>query len=133
MVKLVMNRLKPMYILLFSFVLFLYSIINLNLVNNKLTQTKKESTKYLKIANKYKDLKISWGDIKNQEKRIYSIIKISNIQNANIVKTGKTIKIDIKNLTPRVLDKFINKILNEKIVVDNLILTKSSLTMEVGI
>jgi hypothetical protein len=127
-----MNKINPLYILLFSIVLFIFSIINLNTANDGLSKIKEQSKEYLQIANKYNALQNAWGQNK-PKKKIEKILQLSNIQNANIITNNKSIKIIIKDTKLNLIDKFMNKILNETIKVKKFTLTNNSLDLEVGI
>ena len=128
-----MNKFNPLYILLFSIILFLYSAININLQNTTLLQVQEENKQYLKIATKYNSLQNAWGKNNNTKKKIEYILKLSNIKNAHITIKDKIIKIKIENTKLKSLDKFMNKVLNETIVIINFSLTKNSLLLEVGV
>ncbi|MEA3498624.1 MAG: hypothetical protein U9R16_06140 [Campylobacterota bacterium] len=128
-----MNKINPLFVLLFSFLLFIYSLISLNSSNIKLENIKDETKEYLSIATKYNSLNKAWGDSRDTKKLCEKILNSSNIKNAKIVSNGKSIKIQIKNSDKKSLDRFMNKILNETIVVLSFSLRKNSLDLEVGL
>jgi len=128
-----MNKINPFYVLIFSVLLFLYSIINLNSVSSKFVLKKETTKKYILLAERYNNLQKTWGKENKTIKLINKIIKSTHIQNANINKLNKIVKIRIKDTTIEVLDKFFNKILNEHLIINKFTLTKSELTMEIGI
>jgi hypothetical protein len=127
-----MIKMNPFTILFFSTILFLYSIFNLTTNNNNLNQLIKDNKNYLKIANQYRSLHISWANHNNIKKRLHEMLTASNIKNVNIITKSKSLTIKIKNTDITNLDKFMNKILNESIVILNFTLKKNSLSLEVG-
>ena len=131
-----MSKINPIYIFIISLCLFLYSVFELNIANDKLIDIKEQNKQYIKVANKYNALQKAWGNNakrkKTLEKRIEKFLRISNINNVNIIKSGKTIKIKIVNSNIKALHKFMNKILNEKMIIKKFSLTKSSLNLEIG-
>ncbi|MCK5111610.1 MAG: hypothetical protein KAQ94_08825 [Arcobacteraceae bacterium] len=128
-----MNKFNPLYLLLFSIMLFLYSMVDLKSSNESLLQIKEQNKQFVKISTKYNSLQKVWGKEQGTKKKFENILKLSNIRNANIVTNGKTIKIKIKNASLKSLDKFMNEILNETIVILNFSLTKNNLDLEVGL
>jgi len=127
-----MNKFNPLYLLLFSLILFIYSIINLNNLTTKLENTKISNKQYIKNGQKYNALQKAWGKKNNAKKKINGILKLANINNANIITNNRTIRVKIRNANLHSLDKFMNKILNDTIIILNFSLTKSSLDIEVG-
>ena len=127
-----MNRFNPFYILVFSALIFSYSIFLLENENNDLIVATKDNKEFVNLANRYNTLQRTWGDNTKTLKKIENIIKQSKIKNANIISNDKTIKITIKNASLKSMDKFVNKVFNESIEVLNFSLTKKSLDMEVG-
>lgn len=127
-----MNRFNPFYILVFSALIFSYSIFLLENENNDLIVATKDNKEFVNLANRYNTLQRTWGQNTKTLKKIENIIKQSKIKNANIISNDKTIKITIKNASLKSMDKFVNKVFNESIEVLNFSLTKKSLDMEVG-
>ncbi len=128
-----MNRLNPIYLLLFSFCLFSYSIFDLKSSNDNLTEIQEKNKEFIKIATQYSSLQKAWGSEKNTKKICEDILKISGIRDVKIITNTKTIKIIIKNASLKSLDKFMNKLLNETVVILNFSLTKNSLDLEVSL
>jgi hypothetical protein len=128
-----MNKINPLYIFIFSVVLFLLSTISIISSSSSLQFKKEDINKYIIVANRYNNLQKSWGKNSGAKNTINKILKSSNIQNASINKTSNTIKIYIKNTSIDILDKFINKVLNEHLIIKKFTLTKNELQIEVGI
>jgi len=127
-----MNRFNPFYILLFSVLIFSYSVFALKNGYSDLSVESKDNKEFISVANRYNTLQKAWGDNSSTLKKIENIIKQSNIKNANIISNDKVIKIEIKNTSLKSIDKFINKLFNESIEVLNFSLTKKSLDIELG-
>ncbi len=133
MVILLVNKINPLYILIVTICLFLYSIIELNLSNDNLLQIKEENKNFIKIATKYNTLQKAWGINNNIQKRCENFLKLSGIRDAHITTNTKIIKIKIRNADLKSLDKFMNKLLNKTIIILNFSLTKNSLDLEIGL
>jgi len=132
MVVLVMSKINPLFILGFTFLLFIYSIINLSFAKTSLYDMKLDFKQYNLISNRYYNLKNKWNKNKNIKDKIKNILKLSNIKEYNINTTNKTIKIKINNSNVKVLGTFMNKILNETFVISKFTFTQTSLDLEVG-
>ncbi len=128
-----MNKFNPLFLLLLSITLLLYSALDLKSANENLSQIDEENKQFVKIATKYNSLQQAWGKGKDIKKRCEKILKLSNIKNAKIIKKGKSIKIKIENASLKSIDKFMNKILNEAMIIRNFSLTKDKLELEIGI
>jgi len=125
-----MNKINPLFILIFAIVFFVISLISLSSVKNTLVDAKQQDKQYLVLANEYNSLQNAWGKETRTKQRIEKILKLSNINNARISLNGKIIKINIKNTKIKFLDKFMNKVLNETITINKIILNKNSLYIE---
>ncbi len=128
-----MMRINPLYILALVVVLFLISISNLQNTKESLSQSKQENKQYLEVANEYQNLNKNWGKNSNSESKLNNILKVLDIQNISVNKKNKKIEIVIKDADIKKIDKLINKILNENIVIKSLYLTKNDFNMEIVI
>lgn len=127
-----MNKINFLYVLLFFALLFIYSIINLQVSNKNLAQMQVQNKQYLEIAEYYKSLRFAWGGKNKRVKRqIEHILSLSKIQNASITTNAKVMKVKIINSNLKNLHKFMNKLLNKTIVISKFSLTKSSLDLEI--
>ena len=126
-----MNKINPLYILIVSAVLFIFSIASVSFSNSKLVEVKEDNKQYMIIANKYQSLQKAWGTNSTSQDEIEKLLKSSGIYNANILKSGKSLKVNIQNTNIKTLDKFMNKVLNKTINIKSFSLEKSSLTIEV--
>ena len=123
---------NPLFLLLSSVLIFLISIISLNSSSIKKEKEINLLMENKKIIKKYNSLKYTWVNKDNQEKIVNNIIKQQNIKNANILINKDKIKVVINSNT-KVLHRFVNKLLNEKLNVIKLKLTKNKLIFEVGL
>ena len=131
MVKFIMNKINFLYILLFFSLLFIYSIINLQVSNKNLAQMQVKNKQYLEIAEYYHSLQLAWGKDKKIKNKIEHILLLSKIDNVSIITNAKVMKIKIINSNVKSLHKFMNKLLNKTIVISKFSLTKSSLDLEI--
>ena len=127
-----MNKINPSYLFLITLVVMLFSIVQLNKSYNRLEINQQENVQYLKLANKYKKLKTTWSN-NNTKNNIMSIVKILHIKNITIEKRNNILKIQIKNSNFLIIDKFLNKLLNNAIIINSFKITNNSLKMEVSI
>jgi hypothetical protein len=123
---------NPLFLLISSTILLIISILSLN--SSYIEKDKKISNinKNIKIIKRYNTLKNTWVDVKKQEKIINNIINQQQIQNARLVIDKNKIKVTIISNT-KVLHRFINKLLNEKLNIVRLKLYKDKLIVEVGL
>ena len=123
---------NPLFLVLASIFIFFISLYSLN--NSKINQDKslENFNKNIKIIKEYNSLKNIWTNAKKQEKLINKIIKQQHIKNANIQTNQNKIKVTIISNT-KVLNRFVNKILNEKLNIVKLKLSKDKLVFEVGL
>ena len=129
-----MNKLNPLYILVLVFTILVISFIKLeDLKNNYNTQSSYLSS-FDSKAKLYNEHKKTWFNEKNVAKKIDIIIKSSVFKNEKILKTQNKnfIKIKIESPNPRILDKFLNRVLNEKFLIKKLDIKKRSILMEIG-
>jgi len=127
-----MNKINPSYLFLVTLVIMLFSIVQLDKTYSVLKVNQQEDIQYLKLANKYKKLKTTWSN-NNTKNNIMSIVKILHIKNITIEKRNNILKIQIKNSNFLIIDKFLNKLLNNAIIINSFKITNNSLKMEVSI
>jgi hypothetical protein len=128
-----MSRINPLYVLLFAVLLFIYSAIMLNSVDLTLKDERIKFKNYSKIASRYHHLKDAWKNGDVTKKKIDRILKLYNIKDATINKSYKGLSIKIDNINANISHKFINKILNETIIVYSFKIKKKNLTLKVGL
>jgi hypothetical protein len=127
-----MKILNPFYTLVTVVVIFIISIILLNNQSQKLINQQNQNKQYEQLALKYNKLNKAWKNRSKTIKAINYAIKTAKIKNVNITKNQHLAKIQINNTTSAKIDKFLQKILNETIMIKKLSFSNRSLTMEVG-
>ncbi|MEA3384303.1 MAG: hypothetical protein U9Q20_06510 [Campylobacterota bacterium] len=127
-----MNKINPITVLLLSITIFLSSITLLKDSNKELKDSNKELKEFVSLSSKYNTLKTSWDKKVKTIDLIDKIIKSTRIKNIDKKVEKKKIIIKFENNSPRDTDKFVNKILNEKINIEKLNITSSSVELVVG-
>jgi len=124
-------NINPLFLLLMSFSILLISIYSFNMASKNIINETKKFNEYKKMAIKYNDLKKSWSNIQNQKELINKAIVSSGVKNANIELKNNTIKVKIKNISIKKLNKLVNKILNKKLNIVRFYFNNNSLEIEV--
>ncbi len=129
-----MIRINPLYIILLFLTLF---FISFYLVSNQKKLYLEKSLETIQLetkAKEYKDLSNSWKNEKYINKTLDEILKNSIFKNEKIVKTAtkESIKIKIETTDSRVLDNFLNRVLNKQLIIKKLELDKNFIILEVG-
>ena len=127
-----MKILNPFYTLVTVVVIFIVSIFLLSNQSHNLINQQNQNKQYEQLALKYNKLNKAWKNRSKTIKAINYAIKTAKIKNVNITKNQHLAKIQINNTTSAKIDKFLQKILNETIVIKKLSFSNRSLTMEVG-
>ncbi|WP_072682461.1 hypothetical protein [Arcobacter sp. LA11] len=130
-----MNKLNPMYILALMITVFIVSFVS---VSNKKEEYKNSIQTYENVKMKSKDFKEykkTWFNKNQIRRKIDNIVRNSTFRKEKILKVENSniIKLKIESKNPRVLNKFLNKILNEKLILKKLDIQKRSISMEIGI
>lgn len=130
-----MKRINPIYILGLIIVLFIGSYTSLNNKKEEFRNSTKEINTLSKKAKNYKDYKDTWFNEKTIIKRVDSIIKNPSFRKEKILKsqTENKIRIKMESQNPRILNRFLNRMLNEKFIFKKLDIQKSSITLEIGL
>jgi hypothetical protein len=128
-----MKKIDRLYMLIFSVTLLLISIISYNLSFNNLKTLEVELIDINNIGIEYSNTKKDWGDRKQSILTIEKIIKSTNLKTIDKKILKNKIKIKIENVSLKTMDKFVNKILNAKLNIIKLNITKNSVELEVGI
>ncbi len=122
----------PLFLIFSVLIIFILSIYTLN---NKKEQKLDSFRSYIENKStiiKYNDLKKSWATKSVQISKVNNIIKTMNIKNANIIQTNNKIEVNIKSNINNI-HRFTNKLLNEKINIKRLKITKDSIYFQVGL
>ena len=129
-----MRRINPIYILV---ILIIISYISFIQVNNKKIELKANVDRLFLFKEKAKVYKTLSQDWNNKSKIEYEINKISNIHqfrtlNISRINKYKSIELKISTSEEKLLENFLNKILNENIKINKFRLTSNNLFLEVG-
>lgn len=130
-----MKRLNPIYIIALIAVLF---IISFSVLNGKKSEYEELNNQFLSLntkAKNFKEYKKSWFDEKYIIKKINLIVKSSSFRKEKILKTQNknSIRVKIESENPIVLNKFLNRVLNEKLRLKKLDIQKRSISFEIGL
>ncbi len=130
-----MNKLNPIYILALIITLFIVSISMLNSKKEQFYSLDKEAKTLSVKAKNFRDYKKTWFNEKRILKRVDRILKNSNFKKEKILKTQNknSIKVKIDSNNPKVLNKFLSRILNEKFVFKKLDIQKKTISFEIGL
>ena len=120
----------PLFLLVSSLFIFLLSLYILSNTKNQKIQSYKEFNKNAITINQYSSLKSSWINKKIQVDKINKLIKILHIKNAKIIQNSNKVTIEIKS-NINILHRFLNKLLNEKLNIVKLKISKDTLMFEV--
>jgi len=126
-----MKKIDPLFLLLSSIVIFLIAIFKLNDIENNYIDKKLDYHNYQLLALKYNSKYKLYSDKNIVLKKIQTILNLSNISNATINKSTRKISIYIKDIDIKKVDKVINKLLNTKLNLVGLKITKNSVYFEV--
>ncbi len=130
-----MNRINPLHILL---ILVIITILSFYFLNTKKNNMKIESKKINLFKEKvflYKDLKKSWYNQKEIMKQVNFILNDSKLSGENINTTfnKKSVKIKLNFSNKKIVNYFINKLLNKKLRIKNLNITSTEVFVEVAL
>jgi hypothetical protein len=129
-----MKRLNPLYIILLFLVIAFISIFMLKEQKNILTQKVNELANFEVKTKDFKDLKASWTNKDFINRNLDLILKNRMFVNQKILRadTKESIKIKIESNEPKVLDSFLNKILNKEFIIKGLEVEKTFINLEIG-
>jgi septation ring formation regulator EzrA len=128
-------KINSFYLLSFSVILFLGSIVLLNKSEKNLTLINTNLVASKVLAENFASLRDNWS-VKNSIKRVDKII--SNIKrsrkNLNItIKPKQNIKlIIVKSDSVSDLDYFLNKILNSNTIINKISISRDKISLEVA-
>jgi aspartokinase len=123
----------PLYFLAFMTILFLSSIVSLNVYQDKLIKNVDKFKRYKKLSTKFIMLKENWADSDLMLKKVDSVIKYAGINDAIIEQTNTEYKVKIKKIDIKTTHKLLNKLLNENINLLSISIKRESLSFSIGI
>lgn len=130
-----MNRLNPLYIIgLFLTILF----ISFYLLSTSKDEFLNKNIEYLnmdKNAKDYKSFQSTWNNKVYVNNTLNQILKNKIYTNLKIlrVETKNSIKLKITSSDEKILNDFINKILNKQVIIKKLDIEKTYINLELGI
>lgn len=130
-----MNRLNPLYIIALALTI---TFVSFFLLNKEKSEYISQSNEHKIISNKakeYKQLKSSWDNKSFVNKTLNQILRISTFKNQKVLRVnGKnSLKIKMISSNPKILNSFVNKVLNKKLIIKKLELNKSYVDLEIGL
>jgi septal ring factor EnvC (AmiA/AmiB activator) len=128
-----MKNVNPLTVLFASIALVLIAFYSLQNAQNNLASSKEDFKNYMQIASTFKNQHSSYSNKTKITQKLQKIIKSSGISNANIINQNKMIKVELKSLSIKQIEKFTNKIFNEKFHIQKLQVTKNSIVLEIGV
>ena len=130
-----MKRLNPLYIISLFITILVISIFLLNEEKSILKEKTEELNAIQLKAKEYKSLKNSWNNEKYANDTLDLILKNKIFSNQKILKasTNELIKLKIESDDPKILDNFLNKILNKELAIKKLEIEKRYINLEIGI
>lgn len=130
-----MNKLNPIYILVFIITLFIVSTSMLSTQKKEYVELSKDFINISIKSKNYKEYKDTWFNTKRVLKSLDVILRTSSFKKEKILKTQNSniIKVKIESSNPRTLDKFLKRVLNEKFRIRKLSIKKQSISIEIGL
>lgn len=130
-----MRRLNPLYIISLFVTILVISIFLLNEQKNILKGKTEELNEIQVKAKEYKSLKNSWNNEKYANETLDLILKNRMFSNQKILRasTNELIKLKIESDDPKILDSFLNKVLNKELAIKKLEIEKRYINLEIGI
>ena len=130
-----MNRLNPLYIIFIFLTIFIVSFYMLDAEKKNFDNKNIEYLNTSKNAKDYKSFKETWDNKVYVNKILNQILSNKIYKTSKILKTElqNSIKIKISSSEEKVLNDFLNKILNKQVIIKKLEMTKVSISLELGI
>lgn len=130
-----MNRINPLYLIALTLTVLLISLYSLNNEKRSFIQKKDELILVKQKSKDYKSYKESWNNESFVNKTLDDILKSRQFSNQKVLraKTKNSIKVKIQSTDQNILNTFLNKILNKKLIIRKLELEKSFVNVEIGI
>lgn len=126
-----MKKIDHITLLAIVFIVLLFSIVLLKksqvAYENELVDYK--ST--LALSSQFKSLKSNWDHKENIDTKLKKIINASTIKNITQQKDRKKITIVVKNSSLSKIDRFVNKLLNESFIIEDLSIKKDTLELKI--
>lgn len=129
-----MNKINPLYLILLMFTFVYISFEILSQTKENFIEKSNEYNSVKQKAKEFKELNNSWA---NKNRTIRTINQITNspkFRKHKILKveTQKNIKLKIESIDSKVLNDFLNRVLNKQLIIDKLELQKTYIALEIG-
>lgn len=130
-----MNKLNPIYIIALFITILFVSFFLLENKKDEYTLKLKQLNTIEQTAKEYKELKSHWSNESFINSTLDQILKNRMFRNQKVLraKTQEVIKIKIQSSDSKILDSFLNKVLNKKLIIKKLELNKSYINLEIGL
>jgi len=130
-----MKRINPLYLIALSLTILFISFYVLNNEKIILIEKKNELNLIIKKAKDYKLYKESWNNEIFVSKTLDNILKNRKFLNQKVLraKTKNSVKVKILSSDQKILNAFLNKLLNKKLIIKKLEIEKSFINVEIGI
>ncbi len=129
-----MNKINPLYILALMLTLVLLSFQQLSEQKNSFYEKAKEFESLKEKAKEYRHLSSSWASKENTVKTLNQIVNSSQFRKHKILKveTQKNLKVKIESSDTKVLNNFLNRVLNKQLIIEKMELQKDYIALEIG-
>ena len=130
-----MNRLNPLYVVALAVTIVFVSFFLLEEEMSLYNQNNNEFSNIQVKAKEYKDFKSSWNNKTFVNKTLNQILRNSSFKNQKVLRvdTDSSIKVKMISDNPKVLNSFLNRILNKKLIIKKLEIDKSFVDLEIGL
>ena len=130
-----MNRINPLYLIALTLTILFISLYLLNKEKTQVLEKKAELNSITQKAKDYKLYKESWTNEMFVSKTLDNILKNRQFSNQKVLraKTKNSVKVKIQSSDQKILNAFLNKILNKKLIIKKLEIEKSFVNIEIGI
>lgn len=129
-----MNKINPLYILALMFTFVVLSFVQVDESKSSFIQKAQEFENLKYKAKEYKQLSASWASKENSIKTVNQIVNSAQFRKHKILKveTQKNIKVKIESQDAKVLNSFLNKILNKQLIINKMEVQKDYIALEIG-
>ena len=128
-----MKNINPLFLLIASLIVLFIAIFSFNKAQKQLLIEQEEYQEFKQLSLRYNKQRDTFSNGTNIIKRIQKLLLNSNIRNAEILHKNKKITIKISSLNINLVQKFINKILNERFNIIKLNIIQDKITLEIGV
>lgn len=129
-----MNKVNPLYIIaLFVTIVFISFFLLQNQKDEYSSKLEELNIIEYKVKQ-YKEYKSNWDNESFVNKTLDQILKNRMFKNQKVLKatTDGAIKIKMESSDPKILNSFLNKVLNKKLIIKKLELNKTYVNLEIG-